>query len=106
MTNRSERRPGAFRKIVTCVFVLLLLPMLFCGCGKEAKEDANHVVMSLGKRITSLDPALAADTTSQAVIGAFYDMPLQYRYRAGEYQLEPGLLAGFPSGETAVGRAH
>ncbi|MBO4491253.1 MAG: hypothetical protein J5944_07840 [Lentisphaeria bacterium] len=96
MTNRSERRPGAFRKIVTCVFVLLLLPMLFCGCGKEAKEDANHVVMSLGKRITSLDPALAADTTSQAVIGAFYDMPLQYRYRAGEYQLEPGLLARLP----------
>lgn len=84
------------KRILLPVLLLLLFPILFSGCGKETKEEANHVVMSLGKRITSLDPAMAEDTTSQAVIGAFYDIPLQYRYRAGEYQLEPGLLARLP----------
>lgn len=86
------------RRLKKAVLALLFVPLFLIlpGCGDAAKEEANHVVMSLGKRITSLDPALAADTTSQAVIGAFYDMPLQYRYRAGEYQLEPGLLARLP----------
>ena len=94
MTIHSDMRTA--KRILLPVLLLLLFPILFSGCGKETEEEANHVVMSLGKRITSLDPAMAEDTTSQAVIGAFYDMPLQYRYRAGEYQLEPGLLARLP----------
>lgn len=52
--------------------------------------------MSLGKRVTSLDPVLAADTTSQYVIGAFYDTPLQYSYRSGLYRLEPSMLQSMP----------
>ena len=94
MTTRSDR-PNRLKTAVLILFSVTLF-LVLPGCGDPKEEEANHVVMSLGKRITSLDPALAADTTSQAVIGAFYDMPLQYRYRAGEYQLEPGLLERLP----------
>ncbi len=77
--------------------VLLGCMLLLAGCGKDsAPEVQNHVVMSLGRRIASLDPVLAADTTSQSVAGAFYDTLLQYRYTAGDYKLEPSMLAKMP----------
>ena len=97
MTIPFDRIRMIMRSAVPSFLLLSIFSLiLLSGCGKEMQEEANHVVMSLGRQITSLDPALAADTTSQAVIGAFYDIPLQYRYRAGDYQLEPGLLASLP----------
>ena len=71
---------------------------LFSACGgpKEDPATVKRVVMSLGKQINTLDPVLAADTTSQYVCGAFYDTLLQYRYAEGEYALEPCMLAAMP----------
>ena len=79
------------------VFVLVSVA-LFCACGgpKEDPATVKRVVMSLGKQINTLDPVLAADTTSQYVCGAFYDTLLQYRYAEGEYALEPCMLAAMP----------
>ena len=39
----------------------------FCGCGGSEEDPATvkRVVMSLGKQINTLDPALAADAASQ-----------------------------------------
>ena len=71
---------------------------LFSACGgpKEDPATVKRVVMSLGKQINTLDPVLAADTTSQYVCGAFYDTLLQYRYAEGEYALEPCMLTAMP----------
>ena len=71
---------------------------MFCSCGgpKEDPATVKRVVMSLGKQINTLDPVLAADTTSQYVCGAFYDTLLQYRYAEGEYALEPCMLTAMP----------
>lgn len=78
--------------------LFLLLCIFLCSCNKKQQQQPQcHVVMSLGSRITSLDPALAADTTSQAVVCAFYDTLLQYRYTPGGYQLEPSMLREMPT---------
>ncbi len=76
------------------VFSLLLL--LCSGCGEPQSHAENHVVMSLGKKITTTDPALAADYPSQSVAGALYDTLIQYEYGAGEYRTEPAMLAKLP----------
>ena len=76
---------------------ILLTVLFLCSCGKTAaRQEQSQVIMSLGSRITSLDPALAADTTSQAVVCAFYDTLLQYKYTRGAYQLEPSMLREMP----------
>ena len=85
------------RRITYFLPFLLLVMLLIQGCAPEQQTPLrSHVVMSLGSRIATLDPALAADTTSQAVIGAFYDTLLQYRYTSGEYVLEPSMLTTLP----------
>ena len=84
------------------LFVALLCPLFLtlCACGNGDRDAATEkrVVMSLGKQINTLDPALAADTTSQYVCGAFYDTLLQYHYAEDEeeYRLEPCMLTSMP----------
>ncbi len=82
------------------LYAALLCPLflVLCACGDGDRDAATEkrVVMSLGKQINTLDPALAADTTSQYVCGAFYDTLLQYRYAEGEYLLEPCMLTSMP----------
>lgn len=75
--------------------------LLFSGCSPDPDGSGaeNHVVMSLGRKVTTLDPALAADVPSQALCGAFYDTLLQYEYRSGEYRLEPAMLEKMPAEE-------
>lgn len=85
----------AFR-ILIAVFLFTLTGGLAVSCGDGGGRIENQVVMSLGKKITSLDPALAADSPSQTLCAAFYDTLVQYRYAQGEYSLEPGMLAAMP----------
>ena len=60
------------------LFVFAFAALLFaCGGPEEDQATVKRVVMSLGKQINTLDPVLAADTTSQYVCGAFYDTLLQ-----------------------------
>lgn len=88
-----------FRKM-SILFSLIL--MFLCACGEngktvaDGKPDGRVLSVSLGKRIASLDPALAADTASQYMVAAFYDTPLQYSYSARPYRLEPSMLASMP----------
>ncbi|MBR1999067.1 MAG: hypothetical protein IJ992_00980, partial [Lentisphaeria bacterium] len=56
----------------------------------------NHVVMSLGRMVTTLDPALAADSPTLGVCAAFYDTLVQYQYGSSEYKLEPAMLREMP----------
>jgi len=88
------------RKLLFSVLLpaVSMLAFALCACGgpKEDPATAKRVVMSLGKQINTLDPALAADAASQYVCGAFYDTLLQYRYAEGEYTLEPCMLAAMP----------
>ena len=79
-----------------CFVFIALLTLCACGDGDVDAATEKRVVMSLGKQINTLDPALAADTTSQYVCGAFYDTLLQYRYAEGEYLLEPCMLTAMP----------
>lgn len=81
-----------------CAALLCPLFLVLCACGDGNTDAATEkrVVMSLGKQINTLDPALAADTTSQYVCGAFYDTLLQYRYAEGEYLLEPCMMISMP----------
>ena len=81
---------------------MMILCVLSAGCGGErnGEDGKKRLEISLGKRITSLDPALAADTASQYMVGAFYDTPLQYSYRKRPYQLECSMLAELPKVST------
>ena len=79
-----------------CPVLMALLTLCACGDGDSDAATEKRVVMSLGKQINTLDPVLAADTTSQYVCGAFYDTLLQYRYAEGEYLLEPCMLTAMP----------
>ena len=86
------------RWMVCGILLAVVTAAAFCGCGGSEEDPATvkRVVMSLGKQINTLDPALAADTASQYVCGAFYDTLLQYRYEEGEYILEPCMLTAMP----------
>ena len=83
--------------------ISLLLPAIVSGllfaisCGPQPETAALRILkISPGKKITSLDPALAADTTSQYMVAAFYDTPLQYSYTKRPYTLEPSMLEAMP----------
>lgn len=74
------------------------IAVLSASCGRQEEESGGRTLsISLGTRITSLDPALAADTASQSIAGALYDTPLQYSYRGRPYRLECSMLAEMPS---------
>ncbi len=81
---------------------LLIFLASFCalltGCGKNDADEKNLKIMtlSLGRKISTLDPALAADTTSQYIAGAFYDTLYQYDYDARPYKLIPSAAESMP----------
>ena len=64
--------------------------------GGNSKEK-KVLRVSIGKRITSLDPALASDSYSQKLVCAIFDTPLQYVYtKKTPVQLECGMLEKMP----------
>ncbi len=99
--REKERRCFSLRSLTV---LLLLFFLTSCGEGGLQKDPAGGnrlsetatVVMSLGQRIATLDPALAGDTTSQYVAAAFYDTPLQYEYDRKGYRLKPSMLKKMP----------
>ncbi len=68
----------------------------FSACRKNETPAENHLVMSLGKKVTSIDPALAADYPSQSLAAALYDTLIQYEYGSETYRLEPAMLEELP----------
>ena len=71
--------------------------LLFSACGRAPEKNDERVMrISPGKKIATLNPALAADTVSQYMTTAFYDTPLQYNYTRRPYTLEPSMLAAMP----------
>ena len=83
---------------IPLLFPLLLTVLLtFTACGPAPETDHARILrISPGKKIASLDPALAADTASQYMTAAFYDTPLQYSYTKRPYVLEPSMLEAMP----------
>ena len=85
-----------------CRFAFLLCLFVFalglCGCGRREGASSGKVLyMTLGKPLTTLDPALASDTASQSIVSALYDTPLQYLYTEKlPRKLVPGFLAKMP----------
>ena len=74
------------------------LTLLLVSCSPRTGESHDRTLtVSLGTRITTLDPALAADTASQSIAGALYDTPLQYSHRERPYRLECSMLAEMPT---------
>ena len=64
---------------------------------KNNTEQKKVLHVSIGKRITSLDPALASDSYSQKLVSAIFDTPLQYVYtKKTPVQLECGMLEKMP----------
>ncbi|MBO5724200.1 MAG: hypothetical protein J6S58_05165 [Lentisphaeria bacterium] len=69
-----------------------------CSCRETDSAGKKRILyISPGSRITTLDPALAADTESQYMVTAFYDTPLQYSYKKRPYALECSMLEKMPS---------
>ena len=61
--------------------VLCAVLLALSACGPAPEEHGGRILkISPGKKIATLDPALAADTASQYMVTAFYDTPLQYSY--------------------------
>ena len=83
-----------FPLILPCLLAGLLA---FTACGPAPEQRGARILkISPGKKIASLDPALAADTSSQYMTAAFYDTPLQYSYTKRPYVLEPSMLETMP----------
>ena len=79
------------------ICVLFLACFFLCSCGEsQRKRKERTLYISPGTRITTLDPALAADTESQYMVTAFYDTPLQYAYKKRPYTLECSMLESMP----------
>ena len=77
--------------------LLLTVLLAFTACGPAPETDSARILrISPGKKIATLDPALAADTASQYMTAAFYDTPLQYSYTKRPYVLEPSMLEAMP----------
>lgn len=74
------------------------LTVLLAACGEDPEDRIpNHVVMSVGFQINTLDPALAADSPTLSVCSAFYDTLIQYRYNTENQSiLESAMLAKLP----------
>lgn len=81
-----------------CFLLLVLFAAGVCGCGREESNSMQKTLyMTLGKPLTTLDPALASDTASQNIVAALYDTPLQYLYTEKlPRKLVPGFLAEMP----------
>ena len=77
---------------------IMLIGLLgFTACGPAPESAGTRILkISPGKKIATLDPALAADTASQYMTAAFYDTPLQYSYTKRPYTLEPSMLERMP----------
>jgi len=87
---------SSFAVLDIAVFFIFCF-LFLCGCGNhETQSSGNHVRLCMASRISTLDPVLAADTSSQGVICAFYDTLLQYKYISGKYLLEPSMLTELP----------
>ncbi|MBO4305124.1 MAG: hypothetical protein J6A21_11105 [Lentisphaeria bacterium] len=74
-----------------------------CKCGtffgrwRCSLKEGRVLRVSIGKRITSLDPALASDSYSQKLVSAIFDTPLQYAYTQKKpVRLEEGMLEKMP----------
>ena len=79
------------------IWSLLLACFLLCSCGESQRAEKKRTLyISPGTRITTLDPALAADTESQYMVTAFYDTPLQYDYKKRPYVLQCSMLESMP----------
>ena len=76
--------------------LILLLCLIFSGCGKNDAEGKRVFHTSVNKLIATLDPALAADTACQFMTASFYDTPLQYSYTKRPCELEPSMLESMP----------
>ena len=71
--------------------------LILSACGPAPDTRGRRILrISPGKKIATLDPALAADTASQYMTAAFYDTPLQYSYTKRPYGLEPSMLQTMP----------
>lgn len=81
--------------------LILVVVWLIWGSAQHPaqKDPENHVVMSIGKKITLLDPALAADFPTQSLCAAFYDTLVQYDYDVRDYALEPSMLEKMPESQ-------
>ncbi len=82
------------RHLIICLSAVIAI--LTAGCSGEDGTGEDHVVMSLGKKVSTIDPALAADFPSQSLCAAFYDTLIQYDYDAPGYRLEPAMLKEMP----------
>ena len=87
------------------ICIILFAGYLFLSCRNEGRglfkrentEVKKVLRVSIGKRITSLDPALASDSYSQKLVCAIFDTPLQYVYtKKTPVQLEEGMLEKMP----------
>lgn len=86
-------------KIKQYLFLLAaIFTVLLAACGEDPEDRIpNHVVMSVGFQINTLDPALAADSPTLSVCSAFYDTLIQYRYNTEDQSvLEGAMLAKLP----------
>jgi len=82
---------------VALIPVLLAVLLGSAACGPAPETAGKRILrISPGKKIATLDPALAADTTSQYMTAAFYDTPLQYSYTRRPYELKPSMLSAMP----------
>jgi hypothetical protein len=92
--GRNELLPASAEEFSFAAARSLLLPVR--APFRLLAKEPRILHLSLGRLICSLDPVLASDTTSQYMVGAFYDAPLQYDYVARPYRLEPALLEAMP----------
>lgn len=92
------------KKVCFFLFVILgitgsffLFPEKIFYRKDPAAESGKVLFVSIGKRVTSLDPALASDSYSQKLVCAIFDTPLQYRYtKKTPVQLQCGMLEKMP----------
>ncbi len=75
-----------------CNVVSLLSGLFFYACQAQASE----LKISAGGRVTTIDPAFAADIISGHVVCSLYDTLLEYDYSARPYKLQASILEKMP----------